>query len=524
MNLQLNPPEPNIDKENPWADDALQREECAKRLTQVIEGQIEPLTISINGSWGTGKTFFLERWKAQLEKENYKVIYFNAWEDDFQQDPLLTIIGQIINKILKGPLKDSKNVIKQIKGSIGPALARIGLGIINGGIKSLTGVDISLVLEDIKKTDEQNLSDDYYMLCNTKNILKAELTALADTIYKDTGKPFIFIIDELDRCRPTFAIETLERVKHLFHIKNMIFVLGIARVSLEKSIRSVYGCINTFDYLHRFIDFEFNLPMIENKVFFEALWKRFQIEKFIEERKENWKATIEKSGETKEINHEMIRIFNEELNSFKECFSFMLEWHKFTLREIEQCMKLCALALQEFEKRRAELILIVILVILKIKFPKLYTQYLNGESSPSEISNKLIHSNQDNNSELRIGNLLTVIIYVTFSNRNKFYKEKIQDLFNTIFDLLNETKENEKDIRIFDDSITSDFLKKQCEYQIDSFSPIRHFHAKKVLAIEELNFLWRNYAPVYKRETAITTEVFESITKKIDFSSTIIPT
>lgn len=156
MNLQLNPPEPNIDKENPWADDALQREECAKRLTQVIEGQTEPLTISVNGSWGTGKTFLLKRWQAQLEKENYKVIYFNAWEDDFHQDPLLTIIGQIINKILKGPLKDSKNVIKQIKGSIGPALARIGLGIINGGIKSLTGVDISLVLEDIKKTDEQN--------------------------------------------------------------------------------------------------------------------------------------------------------------------------------------------------------------------------------------------------------------------------------------------------------------------------------------------------------------------------------
>ena len=100
MNPQLNPPEPNIDKENPWAGDALQREECAKRLTQIIEGQTGPLTISVNGSWGTGKTFLLERWKAQLEKENYKVIYFNAWEDDYLKDPLLSIILDTLNKFI----------------------------------------------------------------------------------------------------------------------------------------------------------------------------------------------------------------------------------------------------------------------------------------------------------------------------------------------------------------------------------------------------------------------------------------
>ncbi|MBQ7589337.1 MAG: AAA family ATPase [Verrucomicrobia bacterium] len=510
MNLQLNPPEPNIDKENPWADDALQREECAKRLTQVIEGQTEPLTISVNGSWGTGKTFLLKRWQAQLEKENYKVIYFNAWEDDFHQDPLLTIIGQIINKILKGPLKDSKNVIKQIKGSIGPALARIGLGIINGGIKSLTGVDISLVLEDIKKTDEQNLSDDYYMLCNTKNILKAELTALADTIYKDTGKPFIFIIDELDRCRPTFAIETLERVKHLFHIKNMIFVLGIARVSLEKSIRSVYGCINTFDYLHRFIDFEFNLPMIENKVFFEALWKRFQIQEFID------KELLE----IKKYGNEREKKYASNIEHFQlRCYT-LLKWHEFTLREIEQCMKLYTIALQSYDGSYIEPIVIIILVVSKIKFPKLYTKYLKNETTPTEIINALISRSKVDEQNVGDENsacIFTATIYWSFEHR---YQQDILKLFNSIEKLFlyieqEQYLNTEHFSDILQNPITSDFIKKLCEIYLNSNDDANRLAI--LGSFNKLHEIWNNYD--HRDERPLTIEHFFDIAKKIDLIS-----
>ena len=111
--LQLNPDEPEPNPDKPWADDALQREECAKRLTQIIEGQTGPLTISVNGSWGTGKTFLLKRWKTQLELDKYKVIYFNAWEDDFLKDPLLSIIGQLFNEIPKDGV--FKNIIPVIE-------------------------------------------------------------------------------------------------------------------------------------------------------------------------------------------------------------------------------------------------------------------------------------------------------------------------------------------------------------------------------------------------------------------------
>ena len=72
----------------------------------------------------------------------------------------------------------------------------------------------------------------------------------------------VFIIDELDRCRPTFAIELLERVKHIFDVPNIVFVFGINREELTKSLRSVYGEIEAEEYLRRFFDMELRLCRI----------------------------------------------------------------------------------------------------------------------------------------------------------------------------------------------------------------------------------------------------------------------
>ena len=74
------------------------------------------------------------------------------------------------------------------------------------------------------------------------------------------ASPLVFIIDELDRCRPTFAIELLERVKHIFDVPNIVFVFGINRDELTKSLVSVYGEIEAGEYLRRFFDMEFILP------------------------------------------------------------------------------------------------------------------------------------------------------------------------------------------------------------------------------------------------------------------------
>lgn len=519
MNLQLNPPEPNIDKENPWADDALQREECAKRLTQIIEGQTGPLTISVNGSWGTGKTFLLKRWKTQLELDKYKVIYFNAWEDDFLKDPLLSIIGQLFNEIPKdGVFKNIIPVIKENAIQIAKFTANHIPYIKNYPV--IIKLTPDWIKNIFKPSAQKELFNEYEILCKSKAELTKSLEKLANNIQEKTEKPLIFIVDELDRCRPTFAIETLERIKHLFHIKNMIFVLGIARESLEKSIRSVYGCINTFDYLHRFIDFEFNLPMIENKVFFNALWKRFQIQEFINERSNEFLLPTRNdqgnNGTSIDKNklNEIIENYRSEIKNFQSRFYSMLKWHEFSLREIEQCMKLLVLVLQSYNGNHAEVIAIIILIILKIKFPKQYNEYLKDKSNPKDIANTLIPSKIEDDDDKNSARLFTVIIYRTFCPK---YEKVIDNLFDIIRNLVDKSVKNRID-NISNNPVISDFLKKQCK---TSFSPDRDSvkHSPEDFnGVKELYGMWERYS-AYTNVDAFSWKNLIVIAQKIDLIS-----
>ena len=97
LNLRLDEPEVSLD--SPWDDDVLNREQRAQRLTNTIRSQSVPSVLSIDGYWGTGKTFMLKRWQQELANQQFQAIYFNAWEDDFCEDaepPLLLLLAYIL--------------------------------------------------------------------------------------------------------------------------------------------------------------------------------------------------------------------------------------------------------------------------------------------------------------------------------------------------------------------------------------------------------------------------------------------
>ena len=76
--------------------------------------------------------------------------------------------------------------------------------------------------------------------------------------------PVVVVIDELDRCRPLYAIELLEAAKHLFSVENIVFVLAINLRELGHSIKAVYGSdFDSHEYLERFIDIAIPLPNAE---------------------------------------------------------------------------------------------------------------------------------------------------------------------------------------------------------------------------------------------------------------------
>ena len=89
-------PEPEVDPQQPWNDDLLERKQVADRLTNLIRHQSAPFVVSIDGYWGTGKTFLLKRWQKELEGKGFQSIYFNVWEDDFC-DELLERVKHIFD-------------------------------------------------------------------------------------------------------------------------------------------------------------------------------------------------------------------------------------------------------------------------------------------------------------------------------------------------------------------------------------------------------------------------------------------
>ncbi len=96
----------------------LGRRDLAIRLTRLVQSQKAPFVISIDGTWGTGKTFLLQRWQASLERQGFRAIYFNAWEDDFCDDPLLAILGQLSEYFKEGKLKEFASEFFRIAGTL----------------------------------------------------------------------------------------------------------------------------------------------------------------------------------------------------------------------------------------------------------------------------------------------------------------------------------------------------------------------------------------------------------------------
>ena len=418
-NPQIKLAEEAINEKNPWSDDKLKRQEAAQNLTNLLENQEDALTISLNGEWGSGKTFMLKRWQQQLKNDGYFAIYFNAWEDDFLTDPFVAIIGQLWKELCTSSLKE---LCQTVKDAAIPCLKHAGVSLLNNAIEKLTGTNLATITEEELKTASESAFDEYVSLIGCREDFKRRLQDLADSIFTQNGKPLIFIIDELDRCRPTFAIEVLERIKHLFHIKHIIFILGIDRKQLGKSIQAVYGEIDVENYLHRFIDLDFSIPLNDPKIFFNALWEQYNIPQYLAD-----KAHFETPT----------NLDIDEGNSFREiCFSIM-SWHHFSLREIEQVLKIYVILLRSTKPHHFTWPhLAPVLIFLKLKNPQLYQKYIANKCSVAEIVDAVIPANALTKGDDWPFEIISAAIYASFMSRypKTEHEEKILELAKKIKD------------------------------------------------------------------------------------------
>ena len=349
-----------VDSNNPWVDDLLARQDIAKRLTNFVENQEPPLTISPHGQWGTGKTFMLRRWQKALENQSFRAIYFNAWEDDFCDDPLLAIVGQLSEYF-------KEDGLRAIAGKVVHTAIPLILKNAPAVIKMATG--ITLDVGQIESSDRDFLKE-YLHERATKDNLKNHLGELSAKVASETNHPLVFIIDELDRCRPNFAIELLERVKHIFDVPNLVFVFGINRTELCKSLASVYGDINTDVYLRRFFDFELNLPEADSRGFATQLIDRFQI--------------ADVFHQLAEAAHD--RVHMQDYDNYRTVFPMVWSALGISLRDIDYGIRLLALLARNVPLGAfTHPFLLAVLIAMKFKKPEFYHSLKTGDFRTSEI-------------------------------------------------------------------------------------------------------------------------------------------
>ncbi len=211
-------------------------------------------------------------WAGELRKLGYPVIYFDAFEHDYVEDAFAAVAGEIIF-LLKRAKKASSSAGKQFlqkAAAAGKIVAKAGIriGAKAATLGALDGTELKGIADDVADA-VANISDDYIgeLLVRRereRDAITSFRQALSDLpkilTPKGDAKPLIFILDELDRCRPPFALDLLERIKHFFSVGNIHFVLGVHSGQLRSSISLTYGSnVDAARYLQKFINLSFYL-------------------------------------------------------------------------------------------------------------------------------------------------------------------------------------------------------------------------------------------------------------------------
>ncbi|TAN68471.1 hypothetical protein WS9_005855 [Paraclostridium sordellii 8483] len=263
------------DKDNIFKNDKLNRKSEIDKLTKLFKAVDNQMVLAIDSPWGTGKTTFLKMWEAQLKKNGYSTVYFNSWKNDFVEDPYIAFIGelreQLDSSIISKKFEELANEVgKHIVKNIPGAFMKI--------MKDKTGVDVQAIISEGElESIVSNKLDEYNKTKNSVEKFKEELIKLGLNNIQKTEKPIVIFVDELDRCRPDFAISLLERIKHFFNVENIIFILGIDREALSNSIKVVYGDGTDINgYLTRFIDLEYTLSQEYNRDYINDLIDKYR--------------------------------------------------------------------------------------------------------------------------------------------------------------------------------------------------------------------------------------------------------
>lgn len=357
--------------------DRLDRARYAEFLTKYLaaEGKQRNYVLNLNAEWGAGKTWFIKRWYMEL-KAHYPTVYIDAWQQDFSDDPLLTVISSIIDQLKMIAGKENpipEGMRQRLLGlfKVGGKLA-LKAAIKKAGLEeddfSLEGDDANQLVDALCSNQKERYESIQYL----KQEIRQWVEGAVGLSEGELNYPAFILIDELDRCRPSYAVEMLETIKHIFDIPKVVFILATDTEQLQHAIKVIYG--GGFDaqtYLGRFFKRRFYLNKCPSHFF---------IAEFVADRFEF-------------LCSKTFHCFSD-INEFSKKVAEIVDAFSLSAREIESFLDTLFAILHSTSESSIDIIYLSALVIMHSKAPAAYMTIRNGgELLEVEINN--MRANRD---------------------------------------------------------------------------------------------------------------------------------
>ena len=278
MRTRIKPNDIDVPRDNPFQYDTLDRKESVKILARLIASMEGPAVLGIDADWGNGKTTFLRMLQRFLENGAVPVVSFNAWESDYVSDPFTAIATELTDRLGKRADATDQKARDRIEAGLQRAKAVIRArtpAIVQSLLAALpvVGKPLGEIVDGLRDSYVDERVSAYRDARKSVEEFKVALQDIADAVSADREHALlVVIIDELDRCRPSYAVELLEVAKHLFSVDGVVFVIAVNRGELAHSVQALYG--SGFDargYLGRFFDVDFRLPDPDRSRFVKEL-------------------------------------------------------------------------------------------------------------------------------------------------------------------------------------------------------------------------------------------------------------
>ena len=274
--------------ENPTFDtqDEFKRKPIAENIIRLLTSDIDLSPMVIDGGWGTGKTEFCQKLIRLMQQKHsdYQPVYIDAFRSDHSGEPLLALLAEIIKTCTpedtgEQPSEQRKDLTKEIAKAAGFVMRTVAKAAVGHVLKQNTA-DLAEGLQQIINDGQDADSLAETVTDAAATIASHTIDAAVEALLKEqieaeknletlraclkrlaAAKPIILFIDELDRCRPDYAVDMLEVIKHVFDVENVKIVLVTNTKQLCAAINHRYGMeVDAQKYLDKFLKYSFALP------------------------------------------------------------------------------------------------------------------------------------------------------------------------------------------------------------------------------------------------------------------------